>query len=62
MHNEVMSLSLQATKQVKLKSAAYFEEKKFIDKAIELYKKGGNLKKALDMAQKANLREEIDKI
>jgi len=33
-----------------LKSAAYFEEKKFIDKAIELYKKGGNLKKALDMA------------
>lgn len=57
-----MALSLQAPNPVKLSSAAYFESKGFIDKAVDLYKKGGNLKKALDIAQKNNLSEEIRKI
>jgi len=62
MDGDVMALSLQAPKQVKLQSAAYFEEKGFIDKAIDLYKKGGNLKKAMDMAKKHNLTDELNKI
>lgn len=62
MDGDVMALSLQAPKQVKLQSAAYFEEKGFIDKAIDLYKKGGNLKKAMYMANKHNLTDELNKI
>ncbi len=45
-----------------LQSGAYFEEKGYIDKAVDLYKKGGNLRKAYDMAIKANYKEEADKI
>lgn len=37
---------------MKLLSAAYFEEKKFIDKAYELYKKGKNFTKAMEIAKK----------
>ena len=35
---------------------------RFIDKAIDLYKKGGNLKKAMEMARKHNLNDELNKI
>ncbi len=48
--NEIMSISLQGPKQIKLQSALYFEEKGFKSKAVELYKKGGNLIKAYNLA------------
>jgi len=62
MHNETMALAIQSPNQLKLQTAAYFEQKGFIDKALELYKKGNNLKKAMELAMKANLREDVERI
>ncbi|KAL4454946.1 hypothetical protein ABPG74_006328 [Tetrahymena malaccensis] len=62
MDNEVMSISLQGPNQVKLQSAAYFEEKGFKQKAVELYKKGGNLMKAYNLAQEEKLFDEAKQI
>lgn len=47
---------------MKLQSAAYFEEKGHKAKAVELYKKGGNLIKAYNLAQEEKLFDEAKQI
>ncbi len=41
-----MSLSMASPKEVAFRSAAYFEKKGFIEKAIRLYRKATAIKKA----------------
>jgi len=60
--HEIMSLAVNGPREVMLKVASYFEQKKYIEKAIILYIKGRNLKKALDLSIKSNLTEYINKI
>ena len=59
---EVMTMSLQASKQNMVQSAQYFEAKGKHDKAVQLYSRGGNRKKALDLALKHNLTDLIENI
>lgn len=48
-----MSLSLQSgDKVVMLKSAAYFERVRNLDKATILYHRGGNVRRAMDLCFK----------
>lgn len=59
---EVMTMSLQGSKQNQLQSAAYFEQKGKQDKAVQLYSRGGNRKKAMAIAIKYNLTDMIENI
>ena len=59
---EVMTMSLQASKQNMIQSAQYFEQKGKQDKAVQLYSRGGNRKKAMDLAIKHNLTDMIENI
>lgn len=45
-----------------LQSAQYFESKGKHDKAVQLYSRGGNRKKAMDLAIKKNLTDMIENI
>eukprot|EP00759_Apiculatamorpha_spiralis_P023644 PhF_6_TR27211/c0_g1_i1/m.40037/K19672/IFT140; intraflagellar transport protein 140 len=50
MINEVLTQSLKSSESgVLLDSAAYFEDKNHVDKAVQLYHKGGDLQKAVDL-------------
>jgi len=62
LENDLMSLSLKSPIPVILQSAAYFEQKGYHEKAVILYMKGRNLKKALDIAVKAKLYDYVKKI
>lgn len=62
LENEIMSLSMMSPKQVMLQSAAYFENKGLHEKAVVLFMKGKNLKKALDIAVNAKLYDYIKRI
>lgn len=62
LENDIMSLSLKSPTPVMLQSAAYFENKGHNEKAVILYMKGSNLKKALDIAVKAKLYDYVKKI
>ena len=55
-------MSLQSSKQVQIQSAQYFEQKGKVDKAVQLYSKGGNKRRAMDLALKHNLAHMIDDI
>lgn len=55
-------MSLVATKQNMVQSAQYFEAKGKHDKAVQLYSRGGNRKKALDLALKHKLTDMIENI
>ena len=59
---QVMMMSLQASKQIMIQSAQYFEQKGKVDKAVQLYSKGGNKRRAMDLAMKHNLAHMIDDI
>mmetsp|Transcript_4514 Transcript_4514/g.3003 ORF Transcript_4514/g.3003 Transcript_4514/m.3003 type:complete len:92 (-) Transcript_4514:1067-1342(-) len=59
---QVMSMSLLSSKQIMVQSAAYFERKGKFDKAVQLYSKGGNKKRAMELAMKYNLANMIDDI
>lgn len=59
---EVMTMSLQASKANMIQSAQYFEQKGKQDKAVQLYSRGGNRKKAMDLAIKHNLTNMIENI
>jgi intraflagellar transport protein 140 len=48
--NDVFSMAQLASKQIQLQSANYFEKKNMFEKAAHLYIKGGNKKKATDLA------------
>ena len=46
----LLTAALQSTDPAaKLDAAAYFEDKRYLDKAVMLYEKGGNLNRALDL-------------
>ena len=62
MDNEIMNLSVVGSKQVMLKAAAYFEQKGYNEKAVILYTKGKNYKKALDLSVKYKLYDYIKRI
>ena len=62
MDNEIMTLSITGSKQVMLKAAAYFEQRNYNEKAVILYIKGRNYKKALDLSVKYKLFDYIKKI
>lgn len=62
MDNEIMGLTVNGPKQVMLKAANYFEHKGYNEKAIILYIKGKNFKRALDMSMKFKLFDYITKI
>jgi hypothetical protein len=57
-----MTMSLQASTQNMIQSAHYFEIKGKHDKAVQLYSRGGNRKKAMDLAIKHNLTDMIESI
>lgn len=48
--HEILQYSIPANKPVQLKSARYFEDKGYNEKAINLYLRAREVKKALDMA------------
>ncbi|CAD8141887.1 unnamed protein product [Paramecium octaurelia] len=60
--SDVTAISLQAPKLIMIQSAIYFEQKKIIDKAVLLYMRGGQLQKALYLAQKEKLTDYVKKI
>ncbi len=62
MDNEIMSLAVNGQRQVMLKVAGHFEQKGYNEKAIILYIKGRNFKKALDLSMKFKLFDYINKI
>lgn len=55
-------MSLISSKQIMVQSAAYFERKGKFDKSVSLYSRGGNKKKAMDIALKYNLGHLIENI
>ena len=55
-------MSLQSSKPVMIQSAQYFEQKGKFDKAVQLYSKGGNQRRAMDLALKHNLTSLIEDI
>ena len=59
---EVMTLSLQASKQNMVMSANYFEGKGKHDKAVQLFSRGGNRKRAMDLAIRHKLVDMIENI
>ena len=48
-------MSLMSSKQNMIQSAAYFEKKGKYDKAVSLYMRGGNKKKAIALAIPHNI-------
>ena len=62
MEGEVMQLSLQADQATIIESAQWFEEQNMLDKAVILYKKGGELSKALDLCIRGELYETLQKL
>jgi intraflagellar transport protein 140 len=59
---QVMTMSLISSKQVMIQSAQYFEKKGKFDKAVQLYSRGGNKRRAMDIAMQRNLTNLIDDI
>ena len=56
---ELMNLSLQSSKETMVDVARYFEQRGVHDKAVQLYQKGGNIPKALDLCFRANLFDDL---
>ena len=50
---ELLKYAVKSTKSSMLDCAQYFEKKDELDKAVQLYHKGGNLNKALDLCFRA---------
>jgi intraflagellar transport protein 140 len=53
--SELTSFALQSTQAHMLDAALYFEQKGAHEKAVQLYQKGGNIPKALDLCFRAQL-------
>ena len=56
---EVMNMSLQSSRQVKLQSAIYFEEKELWENAATLYYQSGNQKRAMFICKQHKLFEKM---
>jgi hypothetical protein len=50
-----MTMSLISSKPIMVHSAGYFERKGKFDKAVSLYMRGGNKKKAMEIAMRHNI-------
>lgn len=59
MDADLMSFALMSKPSDMLECAAYFEERYEMEKAVQLYHKGGNVAKALDLCFQAQLFEEL---
>lgn len=59
MDADLMSFALMSTPSDMLECAAYFEARREMEKAVQLYHKGGNVAKALDLCFQAQLFEEL---
>ena len=57
-----MTMSLTSSKPIMIQSAQYFEQKGKFDKAVQLYSRGGNKRRAMDIAMKHNLAHMIEDI
>ena len=57
--NELMNMALQSSKETMLDVAHYFDEREAFDKAVQLYQKGGNVPRALDLCFRANLFDDL---
>ena len=57
-----MTMSLISSKPIMIQTATYFERKGKMDKAVQLYSRGGNKRKAMDLAMKYNLSNMIEDI
>lgn len=62
MDNELMTLSLEGNKKLKVQAATYFEEKEVYDKAVLLYQRGGKTPKALELCFRARLFDALRSI
>ncbi|TYZ64918.1 hypothetical protein PybrP1_001141 [[Pythium] brassicae (nom. inval.)] len=56
---ELMSFALMSTPGDMLECAAYFEARREMEKAVQLYHKGGDVARALDLCFQAQLFEEL---
>jgi intraflagellar transport protein 140 len=59
---QVMTMSLQASPQIMIQSAIYFEKKGKLDKSVQLYSRGGNKRRAMEIAMRHNLSHMIEDI
>jgi intraflagellar transport protein 140 len=59
MDADLMGFALMSKPGDMLDCAAYFEEQREMEKAVQLYHKGGNVAKALDLCFQAQLFEEL---
>eukprot|EP00753_Platysulcus_tardus_P003573 PLAT12468.31.p1 GENE.PLAT12468.31~~PLAT12468.31.p1 ORF type:complete len:1453 (-),score=862.37 PLAT12468.31:92-4450(-) len=59
---ELLKLAIVASPDLQVDAAAYFEAKGLYDKAVQLYQKGGQVSKALDLCFRAELFEELRSI
>ena len=59
---QVMTMSLISSKPIMIQSAVYFERKGKMDKAVQLYSRGGNKKKGMDLAMKHKLGHMLEDI
>ncbi|DBA01282.1 TPA: LOW QUALITY PROTEIN: hypothetical protein N0F65_001787 [Lagenidium giganteum] len=59
MDSDLMTFALQSKPADMLECAAYFEERREMEKAVQLYHKGGNVARALDLCFQAQLFEEL---
>lgn len=59
---QVMTMSLMSSKQIMIQSATYFEQKGKFDKCVQLYSRGGNKRKAMDLALSHNLGHLIEDV
>lgn len=59
MDADLMSFALMSKPTDMLDCAAYFEEQREMEKAVQFYHKGGNVAKALDLCFQAQLFEEL---
>lgn len=57
--SDLMSYALMSKPSDMLECAQYFEEHRDMEKAVQLYNKGGNVTKALDLCFQAQLFEEL---
>lgn len=62
MDNELLTLALEGSKDLKIEAARYFEEAQSYDKAVMLYQKGGKVPRALELCFRAQLFESLRSI
>jgi intraflagellar transport protein 140 len=59
---QVMTMSMMSSKQIMIQSAQYFEQKGKFDKCVQLYSRGGNKRRAMDIALAHNLGHLIEDV